>query len=616
MTDRRWFALGVAVLWALLFVQAIQTPVLLDDWYQLTWYRSHDLSLASIWAYAHYNYFHFNPRVGDVFLMVLNGPRIIHLIVTPLVEIALLWLAFAIAFARWPKMTKRDLQLLLVLQVLIWIITPIPGIIYFYRPFCTNYLFAFATTLALFVPYRLALAHEVPKQRLYMIPVMFVVGWLAGMSNEHTGPTAMVAMLAFVIWAWRTKRLRAWMISGFVGLYIGYPMLFFAPGQAERYAGVANRLTPLKLLKQRGITGCFDIILDFVGEAQLGTSLFVAGILIYFVSRRRRSEAAEPLPQQTLVAALLLVVASGMIVMTLFCSPTIGERLLFGSSVLLAGVYASVFGHLFADRTTRRVIVSACAVLFAYHAWRYIDVYHDVIEQNDDRLAQLAATPKNTVAVVPPYEHRHRTRWYWGDDFRYASLREYVANEVYDLTDIKFDRPLGWAQPNSGDHYSVRRTFDPPLSPEEDAKLEPRYIPTYWEWAVVQMRRALVFGPLNVPGHKLVRYAVESRDLGFVDPKHRPVQVFVWTPTSLKFVDSNAHDDELGRQFIRLWNDNIPENITDVYVISCTGQRKVIMLPDPNDIGPLIPIDANCRGITTAVVCQTDVCWLAGRYWQ
>jgi hypothetical protein len=614
VTNRRWFALGLAVLWALLFVQALQVPVLLDDWYQLTWYRHHDLSLSSVWDYYSYNYFHFNPRVGDAFLMILNGPRIIHVIVTPIVELALLWFAFAIAFARWPKATKRDMQLLLVLQVFIWIIVPIPGVIYFYRPFTTNYLYAFATTLALFVPYRLALTTAIPPRRLWLIPIMFVVGWLAGMSNEHTGMTACAAMAGFVIWAWRTQRLRAWMISGAVGLFIGYPMLLKAPGQAERYAGVANRMTPLKLLKDRGFDGCWGIVMDFVGEAQIGTMMFVGGVLLYVYARRRAKQSLTPLPQQTLTWALLITLAAGMIVCTMFGSPTFGERLLLASSVLLAAVYTSVWAHLFEDRLTRRVLLTACGVIFAYHAVRYVQVYHAVLQENDARIAAIKATPKGQVAIVKPYKYRQRTRWHWGDDFRYASLRQYVANEVYDASDIRIVPMPGWAQPIPEDHYVAHRTFDPPLSPEEDAKLDPNYIPTYWEWDVVQLRRALHWGPLNIPGHALVHYVVESVGLTFDDPKHRPLRVMEWTPKKTTTVDSYPYNDEGGRQFLRTFVDTVPVDTTEVYTVGCMGQRKVAMLPAPQAGGLLIPIEPGCRRITTAVICEPDVCWVSGRY--
>src|SRR5689334_22144053 len=81
------FYRAVAVLWLLFVVQAWNTPVLLDDWYQLTWHRNHPFGLASLWEYFHYNYFHFYPRIGDLLLLIVNGPRAIHLVATPLVEV-------------------------------------------------------------------------------------------------------------------------------------------------------------------------------------------------------------------------------------------------------------------------------------------------------------------------------------------------------------------------------------------------------------------------------------------------------------------------------------------------------------------------------------------------
>src|SRR5262249_45503508 len=160
-----------------------------------------------IWQYGHYNYFHFNPRIGDVLLLIVNGPRLIHLVLTPLVELALIPLAFAMAFARWPRPTLHDLGLLLVLQTLLWWVVPIPGIIYFYRPFATNYLWAFALMLALFVPYRVDLSRD-PRDapRHWLVPIMLLLGWCAGMGNEHTGPTAMLAMAIAIVVAHRKRR--------------------------------------------------------------------------------------------------------------------------------------------------------------------------------------------------------------------------------------------------------------------------------------------------------------------------------------------------------------------------------------------------------------------------
>jgi len=615
------FLAAVVGLWALFFVQAWNTPVLLDDWYQLTYWRTHDFGLSAIWEYGHYNYFHFNPRIGDVLLLIVNGPPAAHLILTPLVELGVLWVAFAIAFARWPRPTLRDLQLLLFIQVMIWLVIPIPGIIYFYRPFATNYLWAFGLTLLLFVPYRFALARPgATSHRWPLVPPMLALGWLAGMSNEHTGPTAMVVMAVVVGVLWKQRRLRAWMVAGGLGLYVGYPMLFFAPGQALRYAGMATRNTPLNLLKERGLDGSFEILLEFVAEAQLGILLFLVATLLYVRAIRARGEAVPSLPRASVLAAAIFMLAAGSIVVTLFASPTASERLFFAPGLLLVAAFAVLAQQLIAERAARRFLVIACALLFGYHAVRFVGVYIHAKAENDARIAKLAAAPDDAVVTVEPYTVHRRTRWYWGDDFRYASLREYVANEVFDLRGVELDRHVRWAEPPAPDHYVAVRTYDPPLPADVAAKVAPvRYVPTYWEWTIVQLRRLLATTPIgNFQGHALVRYEVMAEGTGLADPAQRPIHVVDWTPANgFVFVDGRPYDDELGRPFVRVWQDSVPPRFTDAFVIDCGQTRKVEPVADTRDhVGPMLPIALDCKGVHTAFMCDPDRCWLAGRYWR
>lgn len=611
----RAFWAAVFGLWLLFFVQAWNTPVLLDDWYQLPYWRHHDFGLQAIWEYGHYNYFHFNPRIGDVFLLVINGPPAAHLILTPLVELGFLFITFAIAFARWPRPTWRDLQLLLVLQVMIWIVIPICGVMYFYRPFTTNYLWAFGITLSLFVPYRLALARGTSPQRLWSIPLMLALGWTAGMCNEHTGPAAMVAIAIFIVVAWKRKQLRAWMVAGGVGLWIGYPMLFFAPGQQMRYAGIATRNTPVHLIVERGPDGLYEIVLDFIAEAQLAIDLVLVALLVAWA---RGKQQLEVLGRTRVLWFFGLVVAAGGMVATLFASPTVGERLFFAPAVLFVGALLVVVDWLFAQTAARRLLVAACAMMFAYYVYRMVDVLAEGYAQNQSRMTQLASAPRDSTPQVPPYGLWKRTRWWWGDDFQYASLREYVANEVYDLRGIEYDRHLHWVEPSPRDRFVVTRTFEPPLSPAEDAKLQPRYIPTFWEWALVQLRRSMKLGPIAfVEGHELVRYVVDMEGSALADPKRRPIRVFEWTPAKLTFADGRMFDDPSNAPFVRVWAPSVPANVVDVFVEACGQTTRVETRPDIyDDIGPLIPIKFVCRGTYTTFMCDPDICWFSGRYWR
>ncbi len=595
MTPRRAFVAAAFGLWLLFVVQAINSPVLLDDWFQLRYWRDHDFGATAIWAYAHHNYFHYNPRIGEVFLAIVDGSRAIHLIVTPLVQLATLPTVFAIAFGRWPRTTVRDLQVLLFIQTLLWLVIPIPGMMYFYRPFATNYLWAFTITLALFVPYRLALANGSSAPRRWLVPIMLALGWVAGMCNEHTGPTAMVVMAAFVYAAWQRRRIRAWMVAGMLGLYIGYPMLFFAPGQALRYGGLATRETPTKLLADRGVVGCVAILRDFVVESQLGILVFGACAVSYVVTIYKRGGRIPALPRHAVVAAALIAAASGSIVVTLFVSPAATDRVFYASGVLLVAAFAICADHMFGEPVVRQFVIGACVVVFGYHVVRFVETSTAVRAENDERLAILNATAPGTVAIVPTYDHARRSRWHLGDDFAiYPWLRDYVGGELFDLAGVDLDR-LDRAH---AARFVATRTYDPPIATMTGAIVQ---LPTYRQLQLAS--RPLLLAMLARDAPSRVHFTITAVGL-FDDTRHRPIIVL----DGDDFVDGRPYDASSGH-YIRVRHASIPKRLESAYVIGC-GQRTDVELA-----GDDLPVDERyCRGPFTAIVCEPDRCWVAGWY--
>ena len=607
---------AIAALWALFFVQAWQSPTMLDDWFQLGWCKGRALGLDLIAQVARYTYLHSNPRSGDSFLLLVDGSRAIHLVLTPLVEMLLLWAAFVVTFARRPGLGHRDLQLALFLQAMIWLAAPIPGLVYFFRPYTTNYLFAFAAMLCFFAPYRLELARPPgPRRRGWSGP-MFVLGWLAGMGNEHTGPAALLAACACLVHAWRRGRSRAWMVAGALGLGLGVAMLRAAPGQAERYAGEANRVSLLGQIASRGVAGNYEVIAAFVGEAGWAIVLVVAAAL-WFVRHHQRAGAPLPaMPRDRLLAVAGFVAAAGAILVTLFASPTTTDRVLFAPAVVLACALAVVADHMLAVRQVRALITCACAVIFAYHAVRFVQVYAAGGAENRRRIAILRAARPGTVAMVPAYRTR-RSRWFPADDFRIAAIREYVAHEVFDLAGIELDdRPM-WAEPTPPEHFVASRVYDPPLPPELEASHPlPRHVASSVSAALVQLNRGLALGSWrSFDGHRLVRYAVDAVGTGLADPEQRPVHVIEWTPDAVRFLDGENIDDGDGQPAIRVAARALPSRWTEAFLVGCGRTTRVEprRAADP-PLDLIVPVTPACRGALTAVLCTPGACWFAGRY--
>jgi hypothetical protein len=614
-----------ALLWGLFCFIAFYTPVLLDDWYQVAWHQRHSLTLANLWSYAHYNYFNYNPRLGENFLLLVNGPLAIHVLVTPTVELVLLFAMFALAYGRWPRPTRGDALKLLCALVLLWLAAPIPGVMFFYRPFTTNYLFALCLQLFLFVPYRFALERgDAGPRDAWMTPLMLLLGWAGGMTNEHTGPTEIVALAAIVYVIWRKRRaVQAWMWAGLVGIVVGYPMLFFAPGQSLRYGGLATKASPLETIADRGVDGTVQIIIDFFTETMLGVVfLLVAALVAYNAERRRRlagapAESSLRIERAHLVTMLPFLVAAALIVLTLFASPVVGERTFFAPAALCVCAFLIVLDVLLCEPAARRTVAWLAGALFAWHAVGLVLVYPKAKAENEQRMAIVRAASAKGVAYVPPYSAFGRSRLFLGDDFTYASLREYVAHEVFGKSGIEYTKPLR-SEPTAPITMSLAPHMDPPMDAAEvlaQIEMPLSYAPSYVD-REIQVVRRIDDGLKSIPGHRFVDVETPVHGMDLPELRGRPLLGVRWNGKDLTFIDGRRLVDKMGLPYFLLWRGTVPPGLTDAYVVSCGKTEAVPMTPDPDGKGLRMTYVPRCRGLYFGIACTAKECWLAATTWR
>ena len=63
---------------------------------------------------------------------------------------------------------------------------------------------------------------------------MFLLGIVAGWTNENTALSTIILTFIFIIYYFRKKLIETWMVMGFVGAVIGYAFMILAPGNMER----------------------------------------------------------------------------------------------------------------------------------------------------------------------------------------------------------------------------------------------------------------------------------------------------------------------------------------------------------------------------------------------
>jgi len=430
-----WWAALVLPLWGMLVLCLHWEPVMRDGWGHRAWHHDNAVGLRTLYDFARESYLIENPRLGQVMTLLAYSDGPYFVIATPLLELAVLAMLTAVALGRWPRLGRADDAFAAaMLTATLAACAPQLGPMLLYRPFTWNYVFGFALNLWWLVPYRLELVEPRPA-RWWRAPLIFVLGVAAGLCNEHTGVAFVaMAMLATLV-AWRRGGLRAWMITGLVGLLAGYAVLLTAPAQHLRYAGLAQHSGIVERIVDRGVGANLRVLAALAGALAPALLLVAVGL-----TRRR--------PERTIVErASHGVLALGGLVcaLTLLASPKLGPRLYFASVALIAaGLTGWLVDRLRAEpagRTARwpsrwiaawaaRGCAIAAAAVLAYVEIRLVAIHRVIGPLGALRADRVEHAPPGAAVTVPRYPFP-RSRYFLGDDLLDAGVRDTLAREFH-----------------------------------------------------------------------------------------------------------------------------------------------------------------------------------------
>ena len=423
-------------------------PFAFDAWNMVSDTHGEPFSPGRFVAYVGDQYTHSNPRFGQSFSYLAYKLEWFAVIATPLAYLGLALAMFVLGTGRLPR-RGRDLALGSLAIGLPWLVISHLGMIVFCRAYATNYLYGAAIQLGFLAVLRLRPdgRASVPACIAYAI-----AGVIAGMCNEHTGPTLVLVMFGFAIYRhFGTAGFRragqvlaravipgarfvqsfepgppaiapaptlAW--SGAVGVLVGFAAIFFAPGQGERYDGLATQVSFVGRLISRGISGNLDIVADYVLAAAPVLGLVV---IVLIVARAERRDARLGFLGLALLAGLLCAA-------TLFVSPKLGPRFYLASCAALLAAFLGVADALLDSPRRLAPFVLLAIVASAYAAAHTIPLYGRLAEESEDRLAALARAPRDTMFTADSFEQVDPSWWFLGDDFRDGKKRDLVATYI------------------------------------------------------------------------------------------------------------------------------------------------------------------------------------------
>ncbi|HEX5058994.1 MAG TPA: DUF6056 family protein, partial [Kofleriaceae bacterium] len=261
--------------------------------------------------------------------------------------------------------------------------------------------------------------------------------------------------------------------AGVAGAFIGYLMIFFAPGQGQRYEGLAERYTLTQQILVRGFAGNMDIFLDFLAASAPLLLLMVAAFVLGIVTDGGE-DAAEQRDRQrkafTFVGIALL--AGSLITITVFASPKLGPRFyMHGGALLLAATLGVLSISLRKTKTLVPFVVFA-VIASIYAGARTIPLYTKMSGVSDKRLADLAATKPGSVFTAASWYPVPETWWALGDDVRDQKKQEMVAR-YFGLSRVVFRGGDQWKTLGVSDVKLVMDyEFDKPLCVDEIEHLD------------------------------------------------------------------------------------------------------------------------------------------------
>ncbi len=270
-----------------------------------------------------------------------------------------------------------------------------------------NYLWMSVLQLLFLVPFvkKFWSKSLVPSSQ-FLVPIMAIVGLLAGWSNESGGAITIMLTFFAMIYFWRQKKFERWMLAGFIGLLVGYALLMLAPGNVQRYFVDLTEDAPPLYSAQ--------MFLDNLDEGMFPLlfydALLFLPIIGYFARGKKSVQATQFILMFTFAAMFLPVI--------LMFAPESPVRAAFLSPVLL--IIASVVAIECTDfNFLSPKIISAVFCIWLASIVYAIGVDWSIHSQIADRMKYIEAHKSDDLVVVQPIELPAITEkiyWEWTID--------------------------------------------------------------------------------------------------------------------------------------------------------------------------------------------------------
>lgn len=403
------------------------TPLLADDYsYGLNLANKKLTGIVDITNYQIWHYFNWGGRtVAHTFAQTfLMFPKAIFNIINSLMYTGLVYLIYLHGQLN-RKENKKKAYLILLIHLILWFIIPVFGQSFIWLIGSCNYLWTTVIVLYFLLLFRKN-EHE---SKWYKVITMFLIGLLAGWTNENTSVGLIVILLStLIIDKITTKKwnLTKTKVAGIIGSLIGFILMICAPGNYVRNAEFKDDTFIIVKFIKRAI--------DITGNAEIYILPLIITIIILISLKIYHKKKIEK-------EVTPFILGGFAATYSMVASPTFPERAWTGVIVyFVVAIVILVYDFEKIHRIYKFILVDLCIILSIIFIGEYLNTARDI--------NALRATWTEREKVIEKSNKNQIYKFY-----RYETTNN--KNPAYGLNDIGEDYKV-WPNSSIAKYYGIK----------------------------------------------------------------------------------------------------------------------------------------------------------------
>lgn len=415
----------LVLIFASMLILNFLTPLLADDYsYGLNLNGKRISSIIDIFDYQVWHYFNWGGRtiahtLAQTFLIL---PKAIFNVLNSFIYTVLIYLIYL--HGKLNRKNKEQPYILLLIHLLLWFMIPVFGQSCIWLIGSCNYLWTTVIILYFLWLYR----KNSLSEKWYNLLFMFILGLLAGWTNENTSAGLIIILVfSFIINKVETRKfkLSKTRLFGIIGTLAGFIIMICAPGNYIRSAEFKDdTFIIIKIIKR-----AFDITNNL--ENIILPLLIVIIILISLKIYHKKKIEKE---------AYTFILGGFAAIYAMVLSPTFPKRAWTGAIIFFVIAIAILIYDLDTiNRLYKFILVDFCIILSIIYIGQYINTARDINYLRhtwNDRIDIINESSKDKIFEFYKYE-------------TYNS-----KNPAYDLSDIG-DNPEVWPNNSISKYYGI-----------------------------------------------------------------------------------------------------------------------------------------------------------------